>query len=381
KRREEEQNVINEETARKIKLMESIRIGVYNQDKDVDSFKYYFDSLKGEIKISEPSEILAIRRKNHFNLHGGGESDFFNLLGLYFTERKIIYIYFESLSEPKHTICQYHSGLDQIKYFLNNEYPKGSGKDHSSVIASIKIIHEFIENCIDVRIKKKKDLEQMLEAERVNKLNNRRTAIITELDRDSNGEVDLIDAEDFNKLLTANQKYIIQIDRTYIQKFVKISIYLKTKRTNIQKLFKNISKSKDDDELTLMTKLLKNQIHFYDLLVFHSINMITSLMESDLITFYEIYECFDQFRIFNSNWENEVSQKLTDINQSMSDLMYSIYHMENKIVKSINNLTYATKESFNQLRISVDRQLNNIDSSIKFNNLISTIQAYEMYKI
>jgi hypothetical protein len=32
-----------------------------------------------------------------------------------------------------------------------------------------------------------------------------------------------------------------------------------------------------------------------------------------MITFYEIYETFDQLGVFNSNWENEVSNKLSEI--------------------------------------------------------------------
>ena len=109
--------------------------------------------------------------------------------------------------------------------------------------------------------------------------------------------------------------------------------------------------------------------------------MITSLVESDLITFYEIYECFDQLGVFNSNWENEVSNKLTDIGDGIRDLMYSIYQMENKIVNSISNLTYITQDSFRELNMSVNNQLSSIDSSIKFNNLLTGIQTYQMYKI
>jgi hypothetical protein len=109
--------------------------------------------------------------------------------------------------------------------------------------------------------------------------------------------------------------------------------------------------------------------------------MITSLVESDLITFYEIYECFDQFGVFNSNWENEVSNKLSDIGDGIKELMYSIYKMENNIVNSIDNLTYTTQESFKDLTNSVEKQLSSIDSSIKFNNLLTGIQTYQMYKI
>ena len=216
---------------------------------------------------------------------------------------------------------------------------------------------------------------------KINNLNSKIFKIIKELDENEDGEIDLVDGESFNKLLSKNQKSILEVDKNYIQKFVKISIYLKTKKNNTQKIFESISETKDDEELIELVNLLKNQIHTYELLVFHSINMITSLVDSDLTTFYEIYECFDQLGVFNSNWENEVSNKLTDIGDGIKDLMYSIYQMENKIVNSIDNLTYTTQESFMDLTNSVEKQLSSIDSSIKFNNLLTGIQTYQMYKI
>lgn len=219
------------------------------------------------------------------------------------------------------------------------------------------------------------------EEKRMFELNLSKTSVLNELDKDNNGQVDLVDGESFNKLLTKNQKSIIEIDKNYIQKFVKISMYLKTKKSNTQKIFDSIKDTKNDKELNELVNLLKNQIHTYELLVFHSINMITSLVDSDLITFYEIYECFDQLGVFNSNWENEVSNKLTDIGDGIRDLMYSIYQMENKIVNSISNLTYITQDSFRELNMSVNNQLSSIDSSIKFNNLLTGIQTYQMYKI
>jgi hypothetical protein len=217
--------------------------------------------------------------------------------------------------------------------------------------------------------------------QRKEKLESDKKSMLIDLDKDSNGEVDLVDGESFNKLLTKNQKSIVDIDKNYIQKFVKISMYLKTKKSNTQKIFDSIKDTKNDTELNELVNLLKNQIHTYDLLVFHSINMITSLVESDLITFYEIYECFDELGVFNSNWENEVSDKLTNIGNGIKDLMYSIYQMENKIVNSISNLTYVTQDSFRELNLSVNNQLSSIDSSIKFNNLLTGIQTYQMYKI
>ena len=108
--------------------------------------------------------------------------------------------------------------------------------------------------------------------------------------------------------------------------------------------------------------------------------MITSLVESDLITFYQIYECFDELGVFNSNWENEVSGKLSNIGNDMKELMYSIYLMENKIVSSISNLTYITQSS-NILNLSVNNQLRKINSSIDYSNYMSKIQNYKMFNL
>jgi hypothetical protein len=125
----------------------------------------------------------------------------------------------------------------------------------------------------------------------------------------------------------------------------------------------------------------KNQIHSYELLVFHSINMIGALVSEDLITFYEVYESFDKLGMFNSNWENEVAEKLANIGEKLDDLMYSIFNMEQNIVSELNHLSYVTQESFEDLNKSVTSQLREVESSINTNNLLTGIQTYQMYKI
>lgn len=240
-------------------------------------------------------------------------------------------------------------------------------------LALIKNIFSLIKNFVS-------EAKDQVIQEKNNFKSNKRQLIL-ELDKDDNGDIDLVDGESYNKLLNKNQKCILEIDKSHIHKFVKVSIYLKTKKLNTQKIFQSIKDTNSDNELNELVNLLKNQIHTYELLVFHSISMVTSLVDGDLITFYEIYECFDQLGVFNSNWENEVSNKLTEIGSGIKDLMYSIYQMENKIVSSIDNLTYVTQDSFRDLSFSVEKQLSSIDSTIKFNNLLTGIQTYQMYKI
>ena len=248
-----------------------------------------------------------------------------------------------------------------------------------------KVISNYLDSDFEInrRNEQRERRKQISENEniRVSNLKSKQNQIIYELDTDRNGEIDLIDSELFSKLLDRNQKCIIDIDKNYIQKFVKVSSYLKTKKSNTQKIFESIKDTKNENELHELVSLLKNQIHTYELLILHSISMVTSIIENELITFYEIYECFDQLGVFNSNWENEVSNKLTDIGTGIKDLMYSIYQMENKIVNSIDSLSYITKDSFNDLQISISRELQNIDSGIQVNNLFTGIQTYQMYKI
>lgn len=257
----------------------------------------------------------------------------------------------------------------------------------------MRLIDEIIKFCENVEIEvqnhfdlqeklrlEKETLERLAEEKRINLLNNNKFEVLSKLDENNDGEIDLIE-NDFNKLFNKHQKLIINIDKNYIHKFVKISNFIKTKKANTQKIFESIRDTSSQEELEERVNLLKNQIHAYELLVFHSINMIGALVSEDLISFYEIYESFDKLSIFNSNWENEVSEKLTNIGDKLDDLMQSIYNMEQNIVNELSHLTYITQESFEDLNRSVTTQLREVESSININNLLTGIQAYQLYKI
>ena len=225
-----------------------------------------------------------------------------------------------------------------------------------------------------------KENAQIAENDRIEKLAQNQISILTKLDSDNDGQVDLIE-NDFNKLFSKNQKRVMDMDKNYIHQFVKVSNFIKTKKQNTQKIFESIRDTSTQEELEERVALLKNQIHSYELLVFHSINMIGALVSEDLITFYEIYESFDKLAMFNSNWENEVSEKLTNIGDKLDDLMYSIYNMEQNIVSELSHLSYVTQESFEDLNRSVTSQLKEVESSINTNNLLTGIQTYQLYKI
>ena len=98
--------------------------------------------------------------------------------------------------------------------------------------------------------------------------------------------------------------------------------------------------------------------------------------------------CFDKLNIFNSNWQNDISsnlnnisEKLTTLSSQLNSILLSIEKMNVTIVEEIKGLQYITSSSFESLEKNVNEELGSINSSIKFNNLLSTVQAYQMYKI
>jgi hypothetical protein len=109
--------------------------------------------------------------------------------------------------------------------------------------------------------------------------------------------------------------------------------------------------------------------------------MIGAITDDNLIAFYEIYESFDKLGIFNSNWENEISSKLNNIGDKLDEILESINSFEQNIVGELNHLSYTSQESFSRLSDSVTSQLKGVESSINFNNLLTGIQTYQLYKI
>ena len=313
-------------------------------------------------------------------------------------------------------------------------YDSFKGKNQKKIIKvteqEIQFFEEFFEKCISLnnseveRVKKVRSLNEQKIKESRTKYDSKKSEFLKKYDQDNNGTIDIIEGDDvFMKLFKKHQNIITETDKDYVHKFVKLSGYLKTKRKNIQQTFtllKNnqfsdnsssltrperimklldkgksteesieiVNKDEDIDSIDTIIELIENQIYFYNLVLFHSLNMINSVSSNDLITFYEIYEYFDKLNLFNSNWENEVSQKLTnirdgitDIGEKMVDLMITIDRVGMEITNEIKDLNYTTSESFKDLKNSMVKELNEINSSLDFNVLLNGIQTYQLYKI
>tara|TARA_B100000575_G_C23055216_1_gene607447 strand:+ start:111 stop:1268 length:1158 start_codon:yes stop_codon:yes gene_type:complete len=252
----------------------------------------------------------------------------------------------------------------------------------------IKFLKEFLDKFskeVDKEFnsqKKKKEQQKNKEKQRIKSLKKSQSSLLDEFDKDGNGVIDVIEgSDDFMKLFRKHQSIIKEFDKNYINNLVKISNYLKIKRKNIQQIFTEISNTKNQTELENNVGLLKNQIHTYKSVLYHSFQLINSIVQDDLITVNEIYEEFDRLKMFKSDHEREVSEKLSDIKEGLSNLMYSINTMEKNMVSGLNNLSYMTGEGFKNLNSSLTKELKSIQSGIGFNNLLTGIQTYQLYKI
>lgn len=221
-----------------------------------------------------------------------------------------------------------------------------------------------------------------LENERLTKLNNSKTEVLLRFDTDGDGTLDIIQsADDYKLLLKKHQSAIRDIEissgANHLHQFVKIANFLNTKRSNLQLIFEKIKKVDSDKDLSRLVSLLEDEIHHYNLLIFNSLNLIIALIEQDLLIFYEIYERFDKLNIFNSNWENEVSNELKKVNLNLVELMTSMNDFANQALSHLEDLNFMTADTNSVL----DKRLSEINSSITTSNLISLFTAYNTSKI
>ena len=105
--------------------------------------------------------------------------------------------------------------------------------------------------------------------------------------------------------------------------------------------------------------------------------MVESLIKNDIITFYEVYERFDELNMFDSKYERDIKHQLQNVNDNLGDVMNQIVNMGENIISSINDLSMITEESSKL----ITEGLQSVNSSINTNNLISTIQTYQLYRI
>ena len=203
-------------------------------------------------------------------------------------------------------------------------------------------------------------------------------------DKDNNGVPDVAEGDVFSKILRKNQKRIIEVDKSHIKEFVKLGSFLEKERKKINELFKKISKCKSTDELENLKIVIELNVNFFQVCLVHSLNMIASLMDEDLITYHQIYETFDEMKVFNSNWQNDFLDGISELGLGIAMLRRDMNIMNEAILDemyNIGNEIQSLSYNIDSFSDTVSSQLKSIDSGIQFNNLLGIVNTFQFRKM
>ena len=202
-----------------------------------------------------------------------------------------------------------------------------------------------------------------------------------ELDSDNDNTIDIIQHDnEFTKILKSNQKVVLEFEksenRDFTKQFVKLSSFLVEKESNLQKIYLRVSDINQLDFFENVKENLLDQIHFYNILRINSLQMLSSFLDDDRITFYLIYEKFDKLGVWNTNFENQLLSKIDLLNSNIDRLILELNDMSDSINNSISELISITEENTSSLY----KKLGKIGSKLDTSNILNTINTYQNYK-
>tara|TARA_B100001057_G_scaffold492658_1_gene585487 strand:+ start:96 stop:1568 length:1473 start_codon:yes stop_codon:yes gene_type:complete len=278
--------------------------------------------------------------------------------------------------------------VDFWKFIENKEYYNYNFDGNE--ISFLKNLYQILDKYVNETYYELVELPKLeKEKEKKSVQSKIKKVILENFDKNNNGELDILEGDNLViDLLEKNESIIVEFDHKIIQDIVKLNQFLIMKKENLIKIFEFLKKIETKNEMDNILETFKLSIDNYQSLLIHSINMITSVKEKKLSTYYEIRTCFDKLNVFNSNWENEVSKKLTQIDSKMSqmidllkELTSTVRSLEITTQESFDKLSYITKSSFKNLQNSVTKELSSVRDGIELNNLITGINTYQLYTL
>ncbi len=106
----------------------------------------------------------------------------------------------------------------------------------------------------------------------------------------------------------------------------------------------------------------------------------TAVLDKKMIAFYTIYEKFDQIGIFENNFEKELLKSLEKINENIISVVDSINRLEFNLRIGLIEMGMSITSQIANTSDSIDKRLSSIGSDLKFNNLLTVINTYQLSK-
>lgn len=292
--------------------------------------------------------------------------------------------------------------------------------DASHLKKIILLISDYLINAdgvkTDFETKRRTEIENLINNSS-DKIEDRNEKNIEELFKknsiDTNdGKVFLTKFDDLKKVLSLNQKELIQFDGDFIRKIILSFKFLNDLEKDIRVSEEKLNHSKSSELIETFFETLFSQIRIFNYLFLMISKQIENALNNDYISYYEVNTIFDSLGIYISTSEkttHDLLNKISDgqltlsnqlnlISNQLSSIELGINSLNQNVVKltrSVMSLEMTMKDGFNEMSSnlqsignsinqgfnSLSSNLDKINSSIQYNNLITTINAYQNYRV
>ena len=225
-----------------------------------------------------------------------------------------------------------------------------------------------------------KELFALIEESNLNEINKLKSSEGSGTIKIYNGILNFGKDNDFELLLNKYEKEITDIDSKYVLYFVRLNSYLKAKSRSLKNINDRINETSSLTEYEKYIDELKRQYESLEQTGIFSLIMITSLLDKKMIAFYTVYEKFDQIGIFETNFEKELLKSLEKINESIISVVDSINRLEINLRIGLIEMGMNIASQIADTSHSIDKRLSSIGSDLKFNNLLTAINTYQLSK-
>ena len=294
------------------------------------------------------------------------------------------------------------------------------GLDSSHLKKIILLISDYLINAdgvkTDFETKRRKEIENLINNSS-DKIGDRNEKNIKELFKKKSidtkdGKVFLAKFDDLKKVLSLNQKELIQFDGDFIRKIILSFKFLNDLEKDIRDSEEKLNQSKSSELIETFFEALFSQIRIFNYLFLMISKQIENALNNDYISYYEVNTIFDSLGIYISTSEkttHDLLNKISDgqvtlsnqlnlISNQLSSIEMGLNSLNQNVVKftrSVMSLEMTMKDGFNEMSSnlqsignsinqgfnSLSSNLEKINSSIQYNNLITTINAYQNYRV
>jgi len=307
----------------------------------------WYNFLGARFNTNEGYSIKKIMLSTNYNLN----FDFRSAAGKQYNVKNIANSTY-ALPIPEHIAYS----IDQITAALN-KYSKAEWKK-----AILKLAKDAQKEANDVVIEFKSKFEESV-------LN-------------SEGEVSL-PPNIFNSLFDSNKDVINDKYRDNIADLMKVRSFINSKERILRDIIQAGLNSDDFKLITDYLDALIASIEFQETLLCSGVELLVSLFEDDIIKYHEIRDLFERLGVFNNTWQNNLIEKLSQMNGRLENieggleqLNSTIVEFENRFITEVQQLQIISAEGFK----AVTSGLNKVDSRMNVSNSIAAINAYQNYQ-